>query len=46
MLDFGLKPWEMNRFRPYELDELERFLANAKAEADAAASSAKMGGGR
>jgi hypothetical protein len=27
MLDFGVKPWEMDRFRPAELDALERFLA-------------------
>jgi hypothetical protein len=34
MLDFGVKPWEMNRFRPSELDHLERFLADEKAKTD------------
>jgi hypothetical protein len=27
MLDFGVKPWEMDRFRPSELDALELFVA-------------------
>lgn len=34
MLDFGVKPWEMNRFRPSELDDLEQYIADEKAKAD------------